>query len=193
MFPEIWLCSGRWWWWWCHIVTKTQRNRNLGAIFSLFCGAMYFSSFVFEIWKTCAESNSIAASPFDSLEHPVVVYACRYFFVCFPYIATLRSVQHGTICYLLLQRTTQIRNGSVPNVGNDERNLRWCCWLCVSMLCDAALLFFFFLSYVPHETRLKDGHVAIGPNGYSANYKVLPPKVFFSFFVMGKQLEKLVD
>lgn len=156
-----------------------------------------FSSFVFEIWKTCAESNSIAASPFDSLEHPVVVYACRYFFVCFPYIATLRSVQHGTVCYLLLQRTTQIRNGSVTNVGNDERNLRWCCWLCVSMLCDAALFYFILLfwSYVPHETRLKDGHVAIGPNGYSANYKVLPPKVFFSFlfFVMGKQLEEIVD
>lgn len=73
MFPGIWLCSGRWW---CHIVMKTQRNQNLGAIFSLFCGAMYFfSSMCLNYGKICAESTPAPSPRFSStsLLHPLCV------------------------------------------------------------------------------------------------------------------------
>lgn len=59
---------------------------------------------------------------------------------------------------------------------NNERKLKWCCWLCISLLCDAAFfLFLFFLlfrwlllsDHLCHIKlmELKSGHVVIGAKG----------------------------
>lgn len=129
-YSSIWLCNGR-------FSMKTQRNQNLGAIFSLLWCYVFF--LVFVVWvkgNLAVRMSRHQQPPWLSLTttsdaggpllHPFFVLFSFVLFsggVCMPflYISTHRSVQHGGVCYLLLRRTSTDKEKLVPNVGEEAK------------------------------------------------------------------------